>query len=301
MGWRTVIVTQHAKVSLVTGNIVIQTDTDRYHVPVRDIGMLLIQTMQAVITAPAIVALAEVQAKIMFTGRDGQPACTTSGNYANAQSAVTVQEQVAWPEDRVAKLWTRIVASKIQNQIRVVEVIEASPAPLQQELDQLELNDPTNREAVVARRYFPLLFGEGFSRSDFSPVNAALNYGYAILLATVDQAIGVRGYLTCLGIHHSRTDNAYNLGSDLMEPFRPIVDQWVAQRKIRDFTPDIKYGLVDLLNVAIVYNDQETILRNAIPKYVGACLEYLAGTKDEIQVEVGIPNEVSSHAINGTV
>lgn len=60
MGWRTVVVTQHAKVSLMTGNIVIQTDTDRYHVPVRDIGVLLIQTMQAVITAPAIVALAEV-------------------------------------------------------------------------------------------------------------------------------------------------------------------------------------------------------------------------------------------------
>ncbi|SMS13216.1 type II CRISPR-associated endonuclease Cas1 [Levilactobacillus zymae] len=301
MGWRTVVVTQHAKISLMTGNLVVQTDTDRYHIPVRDVGVLLIQTVQAVITAAALVALAEVQAKVIFTGRDGQPICTTTGDYSNAQSAVTVQEQVAWPQERMMKLWTRIVASKLQNQIRVAQFVNAPIENLQQELDQLEFNDITNREAVVARRYFPLIFGDDFSRSDLTPINAALNYGYAILLSTVDQAIGVRGYLTCLGIHHARTDNAYNLGSDLMEPFRPIIDQWVSQQKIRDFTPDIKYGLVDLLNVAMTYNGQQTILRNAIPKYVGHCLDYLSGTVGTIQVEVEIPNEVSSHALNGTV
>ncbi|CAJ1225427.1 hypothetical protein LZY01_14410 [Levilactobacillus zymae] len=115
MGWRTIVVTQHAKISLMTGNLVVQTDTDRYHIPVRDVGVLLIQTVQAVITAAALVALAEVQAKVIFTGRDGQPICTTTGDYSNAQSAVTVQEQVAWPQDRMMKLWTRIVASKLQN------------------------------------------------------------------------------------------------------------------------------------------------------------------------------------------
>lgn len=301
MGWRTVVVTQHAKVSLTAGNIVIQTDSDRYHVPVRDIGILLMQTMQAVITTPAIVALAEVQAKILFTGRDGQLACATTGDYANSQSAVTVLEQVNWSEERTQRLWTRIIASKIRNQIQVADFIGVETDDLEQELTGLELNDISNREAVVARRYFPLVFGDDFSRSDLTATNAALNYGYAILLSLVDQAIGVRGYLTCLGIHHSRTDNAYNLGSDLMEPFRPIVDQWVSQQVLRDFTPDIKYGLVDLLNVALVFNGQKTILRNAITKHVGNCLNYLAQTTDKIRIEVEIPNEVSSYAINGTV
>lgn len=301
MGWRTVVVTQHAKVSLSTGNLVIQTDTDRLHVPVRDVGVLLIQTLQAVITAPAVVALAEVQAKIIFTGRDGQPICTTSGDYSNVQSTVTVGKQMTWSKSRIATLWTRVTASKLQNQIQVVEFVGGETTSLRQELDQLEVGDVTNREAVVARRYFPRLFGQDFSRTDLTPVNAALNYGYAILLSAVDQAICTRGYLTCWGIHHTRTDNAFNLGSDLMEPFRPVVDQWVSQQKIRDFTPDIKYGLVDLLNVQLTYNHQNTILRNAIPKYVDQCLNYLGEVTDQVRIEVALPSEVSSHAINGHV
>lgn len=301
MGWRTVVVTQHAKVSLMTGNLVIQTDTERYHVPVSDVGVLLMQTMQAVITTAAIVALAEVQATIIFTGRDGQLSCTTSGNYANAQSAELIRKQVDWRAQRVAQLWMRVVASKLQNQIQVAQFMNHDTEQLQQELDQLELNDVTNREAVVARRYFPLIFGSDFSRSDFSPVNAALNYGYGIILSSIDQAIGVYGYQTCLGIHHARTDNAYNLGSDLMEPFRPLVDQWVARQHIRDFTPDVKYGLVDLLNVNLKFNGQQTILRNAIPKHVGNCLHYLGEETNQIKIEVEIPNEVSSYAINGHV
>lgn len=301
MGWRTIVVTQHAKVSLMTGNLVIQTDTDRLHVPVRDVGVLLFQTLQAVITAPAIIALAEKQAKIIFTGQNGQPICTTSGDYTKAQSMVTVGKQVTWNPQRIQKLWTRIVASKIQNQIQVVRFIGQDTKDLDQEFKQLELNDVTNREAVIARKYFPLVFGPDFSRTDLDPINAALNYGYALLLAAIDQAISTRGYLTCWGIHHSRTDNANNLGSDLMEPFRPVIDQWVSQQKMRDFTPDIKYGLVELLDVELTFNDQKTILRNAIPKYVDQCLNYLDQTSQKIRIEVDLPSEVSSHAINGSV
>lgn len=171
MGWRTIVVTQHAKISLMTGNLVIQTDSERYHVPVRDVGILLIQTMQAVLTTACIVALAETQAKIIFTGRDGQPICTTSGNDQQAQLAVTIEKQVNWSEERVEKLWTRIITAKIKNQIAVAQFSGgAETTALKQELNQVEINDVTNREAVVARKYFPLLFGSGFSRSDLSPI-----------------------------------------------------------------------------------------------------------------------------------
>lgn len=70
---------------------------------------------------------------------------------------------------------------------------------------------------------------------------------------------------------------------------------------MRDFTPDIKYGLVELLDVELTFNDQKTILRNAIPKYVDQCLNYLDQTSQKIRIEVDLPSEVSSHAINGSV
>lgn len=301
MGWRTVVVTQHAKVSLNANSLLIQTDQDRYHVPVEDVEVLLIQTLQAVITTAAISALAEVHAKIVFTGRSGQPCCEVNDYAPNARTAATVIGQVTWSQELIAKLWTRIVASKIDMQIQVAQFNHCKVEKLCSERDKLELNDMTNREAVVAHQYFPLIFGQDFSRSDFNVINAALNYGYSILLATINRAITAKGYLTCIGIHHSNESNTYNLGSDLMEPFRPIIDLWLSQHRLTDFTPDVKIGLIDLLNVELKFNGQKTIMRRAIVQHVSNCLNYLSGEADKIRIEVELPNEVSYHAINDHV
>lgn len=301
MGWRTIMISHHAKVSLTAGNLDIQTDTDRFHVPVRDVDVLLVQTLQAVVTTAAIAALSEVHAKIIFTGRDGQPICETTGCYPNARTAALVTTQVNWNSTRVANLWTRIVAAKLNNQIAVAEMLNADVSSLNDEMDKLELNDETNREAVVARQYFPLLFGDDFSRSDFVPVNAALNYGYSILLSLVDRAIVARGYLTCFGIHHDNAGNAFNLGSDLMEPFRPIIDYWVAQHKILDLTPDIKFGLVRLLELKMIYEDKTETLENVVEKHVVNCLKYLSDETDQVRIGVVVPHEVSDNAINDYV
>lgn len=301
MGWRTILISQHAKISLETGNLVIQTNSDRYHTPVRDINILLIQTLQAVITTAAVAALSEVHAKIIFTGRDGQPISETTGCYPNSRTAALVCSQVNWEKNRIENLWTRIVAAKLNNQIEVAKLVGANTISLSDEVDKLELNDATNREATVARQYFPLLFGKNFSRSDLVPVNAALNYGYSILLSLINRSIVSRGYLTCFGIHHISTENSFNLGSDLMEPFRPIIDFWVSQQKINDLTPDIKFGLVRLLEVNMVFNGKQEILSNAVDRYVAVCLHYLSGETDQVRIEVEVPNEVSDHAINDYV
>lgn len=301
MGWRTIIVSQHAKISLTTGNIVIQTDRDRYHTPVRDINVLLIQTLQAVITTAAVAALAEVHARIIFTGRDGQPICETTGCYPRARTAALIQSQVNWDETRKSHLWTKVVSTKLANQVKVAQMCGMDSSGMANEIDKLELNDVTNREAVVARRYFPLIFGDGFSRSDLVPENAALNYGYALLLSLIDRSVVSRGYLTCFGIHHDNAENGFNLGSDLMEPFRPIVDYWVAQHKISDLTPDIKLGLARLLDLEMTFDGRTEILSHVIEKQVGQCLDYLNGETDQVQIEVEVPDEVSSDAINDYV
>lgn len=164
--------------------------------------VLLVQTLQAVVTTAAVAALSEVHAKIIFTGRDGQPICETSECYPNSRTAELVRSQINWDLARVENLWTRIVAAKLANQQAVASFVGADTQGIENEIDKLELNDETNREAVVARQYFPLVFGDSFSRSDLVPVNAALNYGYSILLSLIDRSIVAKGYLTCFGIHH---------------------------------------------------------------------------------------------------
>lgn len=301
MGWRNMVITQHAKVSYSMHLLVIQTDQDKYHVPISDIQLLLIGTTQAVITSAAVCALAEAHVKVIFTDHQGEPICETTDYYPTRRTADLVRKQINWPLTRIENLWTKNIGSKIQNQIQVIEFIGNDAQPLIDELDKLELNDATNREAVVANKYFTALFGTEFQRRNFDPINAALNYGYSVLLSLVNREIVSNGYLTCIGIHHENNENEFNLGSDLMEPFRPIIDQWVSQQRFKEFTPDIKIGLVAVLSVAITFNGRQTYLSNAISEHVANCLHFLSGETDELKIEVKIPDEVSSHAINSHV
>lgn len=300
MGWRTVVVTQHAKISYSGHCVVVQTQDGINQIPVSDIQLLMISTTRAVITSAVISELAKHQSKVIFTDASGEPVTETVDYYPNNRDLQLLDQQMNWTEKRKSTLWTKIIIQKITNQIFVAESLGIDAQELKNELAKLEINDATNREAVVARKYFSLLFEAEFTRRDFSPENAALNYGYAIILSAVNREIVSNGYLTQLGIHHHSQENNFNLGSDLMEPFRPIIDWWVKQKNFNDFTPDIKFGLIDLLNVELQYNNQKTILRNAITKHVTNCLKYLSGETDKIKIEVKL-SEVSNHAINGDV
>lgn len=300
MGWRTVVVTQHAKISYSGHCVVVQTADSINQIPVSDIQILLVSTTRAVITSAVISELAKHQSKVIFTDNSGQPVTETVDYYPNNRDPQLLNTQFNWSEKRKTDLWTKIVVQKIANQIFVVDSLGIESQELKDELSKLEVNDVTNREAVVARKYFSLLFEDEASRRDFSPTNAALNYGYAIILSAVNREIVANGYITQLGIHHHSQENNFNLGFDLMEPFRPIIDWWVKQKKFNDFTPDIKFGLVGLLDLQMKYNGQNTIMRNAISKHVLNCLKYLSEETDKIKIEVEI-SEVSNNAINGNV
>ena len=90
----------------------------------------------------------------------------------------------------------------------------------------------TNREGHAVKVYFNALFGNGFSRTLDCFENAALNYGYSILLSCFTREIVCNGYLTLIGLFHDSQDNPFNLASDLMEPFRPIVDRIVLKMEL---------------------------------------------------------------------
>lgn len=254
MGFRNVIITQHSKLSYSNNAMIVQNKDGINQIPLVDMDILLISTTQAVITSALVGKLAESGIKVIFTDNKNEPVTETVNYYPNNRSLGTYLQQYEWNDHVKEILWTKIVRSKIINQIKVLKNYQIDCQDLKNELDKLEINDMTNREAVVARKYFEKLFGNKYSRKDFTPMNAALNYGYSILLSAVNKEIVSAGYVTYLGIHHQSQENMFNFGSDLMEPFRPVVDYWLADKNFLDFTPDIKYGLVDLLNLEIKYN-----------------------------------------------
>ena len=303
MGWRSVIITQHAKLTYSMQMMIVQTRDGINQIPIEDINLLLVSTTQAVITSALISKLAQNQTKVIFVDEKDNPVVETAVYYPGARNIAKLKEQFNWDEHLKEVLWTKIVSQKIKNQIAVLENYHLAKDDVQNELDQLEINDESNREAIAARKYFMLLFDKNFVRRDTSAVNAALDYGYAILLSSFNREIVMNGYLTYFGIHHCSQENQFNLASDLMEPFRPFVDYWVkAHERIKELTPDIKYGLVELLSLEIKFNGKSTLLTNAITVYTRECLKFLSGERKELpEMEMSLTNEVPNNALNDNV
>ena len=303
MGWRSVIITQHAKLTYSMQMMIVQTRDGINQIPIEDVNLLLVSTTQAVITSALISKLAQNQTKVIFVDEKGNPVVETAVYYPGTRNMAKLTQQFNWDDHLKELLWTKIVSQKIKKQIAVLENYHLDKDDVQNELDQLEINDESNREAIAARKYFMLLFDKNFVRRDTSAVNAALDYGYAILLSSFNREIVMNGYLTYFGIHHCSQENQFNLASDLMEPFRPFVDYWVkAHEKIKELTPDIKYGLVELLSLEIKFNGKKTLLTNAITVYVRECLKFLSGDSKELpEMEMSLTNEVPNNALNDNV
>ena len=303
MGWRSVIITQHAKLTYSMQMMIVQTRDGINQIPIEDVNLLLVSTTQAVITSALISKLAQNQTKVIFVDEKGNPVVETAVYYPGTRNMAKLTQQFNWDDHLKELLWTKIVSQKIKNQIAVLENYHLDKDDVQIELDQLEINDESNREAIAARKYFMLLFDKNFVRRDTSAVNAALDYGYAILLSSFNREIVMNGYLTYFGIHHYSQENQFNLASDLMEPFRPFVDYWVkAHERIKELTPDIKYGLVELLSLEIKFNGKSTLLTNAITVYTRECLKFLSGERKELpEMEMSLTNEVPNNALNDNV
>ncbi len=303
MGWRSVIITQHAKLTYSMQMMIVQTRDGINQIPIEDINLLLVSTTQAVITSALISKLAQNQTKVIFVDDKGNPIVETAVYYPGTRNMAKLTQQFNWDDHLKELLWTRIVSQKIKNQIAVLANYHLNKDEVQSELDQLEINDESNREAIAARKYFMLLFDKDFVRRDTSAINAALDYGYAILLSSFNREIAMNGYLTYFGIHHCSQENQFNLASDLMEPFRPFIDYWVkAHEGIKELTPDIKYGLVELLSLEIKFNGKSTLLTNAITVYTRECLKFLSGERKELpEMEMSLTNEVPNNALNDNV
>ncbi|TCD54451.1 type II CRISPR-associated endonuclease Cas1 [Alloscardovia theropitheci] len=277
MSWRNVVVTKHSKVSTKLNHLVIQTDEDSFQIPLSDIGNIIIDTTRAVITTHAVSECMEKKIKIIFCDSRGIPIGETVPYAVQTNRVPNIRRQLNWDKERRDILWQRIVQEKIAHQAQVLEEIECPDwKDVYSLANAVQVGDPDNREAVAAHMYFPRLFTYEFTRSDEShPINALLNYGYAILLSETCRQVSLAGYLTEIGVHHESDKNPYNLASDLMEPFRPYVDKAIGSMELKELNPQTKIELVSLLLGEIP--ELHGKLSRVIECFVQDCLRYLAG------------------------
>ncbi len=277
-GFRNIVIQNPCKLSYKGGYMVVRKEDDTAKIHLSEFQTLVLQTNRVYISAYLMSELAKAKISLVVSDERYDPIGQFLPLYGAHNTSARIDEQLEWGPVAKKQVWQRIVKDKIAHQARVLSVRarEDDAAVLEKVATEVRSGDSTHREAHAAHVYFPALFGPGFSREDETPINAALNYGYALLLSSVNREIVARGYLTQQGICHRNEFNQFNLSCDFMEPFRPIVDRIVFDNVRGDFTKDDKLLLVDMFNQAIPYRGGAYRVSSVISLYVKDCLDALA-------------------------
>lgn len=271
MSWRYIIIKSHCKLTYKNGYLVVHSDMC-HKIHLSEINTLLIENTDITISGYLISKLLEQKIKIIFCDNDHDPQGEIISYYGAHDTSKKVISQAKWTEKNKDIIWTKIIQDKIISQKQILEHLHFDHT-LDTCLNELKIGDCTNQEGRAAKIYFHLLFGKDFKRDDITEINAALNYGYTLLLSVVNREISKLGYITQLGIHHCNMFNYFNLSCDLMEPFRPIVDLFVYHHQDQLFNQQYKHEMMKIFNHQISLNDSKYYLNNAIHKYCKFMLE----------------------------
>lgn len=275
MSWRTVVVSNSAKLDYQMGFLVVRRETTT-KIHLNEISVLLLESTAVSLTASLVSELLKRKIKVIFCDEKRNPCGEVVSFYGSHDTSAKLRKQLLW--ENQAAVWTEIVSEKIRKQQEFLERMHRQEEALllAEYVRQIEFGDATNREGHAAKVYFNAVFGMDFTRTAECPTNAALNYGYTILLSAFNREIVSNGYLTQLGVFHDNMFNQFNLSSDLMEPYRILVDERVYRMKPQKFEHDEKMELVDLLNAEVVISDRKEYVNNAIKIYVKSILDALS-------------------------
>ena len=265
MSWRTVVISTRAKLDLQMGYLVVRGEgTVKIHLG--EIGMLLIENTAVSLKASLLAELTKRKVKVVFCDEKRNPSSELVGFYGSHDTSNKVRKQISWKEATKQAVWTEIVSEKIKKQKELLETLgkEAEAELLSSYIDEIQWNDITNREGHAAKVYFNALFGMDFTRTSDNLINAALNYGYSIVLSAFNREVTANGYITQLGLFHDNMFNPFNLSSDLMEPFRILVDQTVWNMPLQEFEHKEKMVIVNILNHEVEIDGRRQYVGNAI-------------------------------------
>jgi CRISPR-associated protein Cas1 len=231
MAWRGLHLSRPSRLSTADGQIVVAQDDGEARVALEDVAYVILDTAQATLTASLLSACMEAGVAIVVSDLRHMPSGLLLPFHAHHRQAGVAALQTAASEPFRKRCWRNIVVAKIDNQAAHLERRQRPDASALRAMSgRVGSGDPDNVEARAARAYWGALF-DGFVRDDPADLrNKLLNYGYAVMRASIARALVAFGCLPALGLHHASVTNAFNLADDFLEPFRPFVDALAAER-----------------------------------------------------------------------
>ena len=284
---RSILIENKATISSKNLQLVIKTEARETTIPIEDIGFLVIDNSEVYLSMNSMNLLVENNVALIICGKNHLP----NGMFLNLNSHHIQQEVFKQQLDASVplkkQLWQQTIIEKITNQGLLLSKITEKNNPLDYFASRVLSVDTTNMEAAAASHYWKAFFEFNFKRERFGDYpNNFLNYGYAILRAATARALSGSGLLNTLGIHHKSKYNAFALADDIMEPFRPLVDEKVSeiiqQYEEQELNTKIKAELLQILSRTVYFKDEKSTLMIALQKTASSLRQCYYGDRKKI-------------------
>lgn len=281
------------KTSLTAKNnqLVIKSEIRESSIPIEDIGFLVLDHQEIYISLPAMNLLVENNTAIIICSKSHLP----NGMFLNLNAHHIQQEifknQIEASVPLKKQLWQQTIIEKINNQGILLEKITKQKNSFEFLASKVLSGDSSNMEGVAANQYWKSFFETSdiqFKRERFGDYpNNFLNYGYAILRAATARALSGSGLLNTLGIHHKSKYNAFALADDIMEPFRPLVDEKVFEimqtYNEQELNTKIKSELLNILTQTVYFKEEKSPLMVALQKTASSLQQCYTGERKKIK------------------
>jgi len=285
---KSILLENKASISTKNLQLVIKTEARESTIPIEDIGYLVIDHPEIYLSIPAMNLMIENNTAIIICNTNHLP----NGMFLNLNSHHIQQEifknQINASIPLKKQLWQQTIIEKITNQGILLQNITSKTNNFEFLASKVLSGDSSNMEGVAANFYWKSFFEHQFKRERFGDYpNNFLNYGYAILRAATARALSGRGLLNTLGIHHKSKYNAFALADDIMEPFRPIVDEKVAEimqnYSEQELNTAIKAELLQILTRTVYFKEEKSPLMVALQKTASSLQQCYTGERKKIK------------------
>lgn len=285
---RTLLVENKATITAKNFQLVIKNDLRESSVPIEDIGFLVLDNPEIFLSIPAMNLLIENNTSVIVCGTNHLP----NGMFLNLNSHHIQQEifknQINASAPLKKNLWQQTIVEKITNQGILLEKITNKKNSFEYLASKVLSGDTTNMEGVAANQYWKSFFENDFKRERFGDYpNNFLNYGYALLRAATARSLSGSGLLNTLGIHHKSKYNAFALADDIMEPFRPIVDEKIYEimqaYDEQELNTKIKSELLQILTRTVYFKEEKSPLMVGLQKTASSLQQCFTGERKKIK------------------
>ena len=290
---KTILVENKSAITTKNQQLVLKSEVRESSIPIEDIGFLVLDHPEIYLSIPAMNLIVENNTAIIICGSNHLP----NGMFLNLNSHHIQQEifknQIEASVPLKKQLWQQTIVEKIRNQGELLAKITENKNTFDFLASKVLSGDTSNMEGVAAQQYwknFPLPNHEidGIKRERYGDYpNNFLNYGYAILRAATARALSGSGLLNTLGIHHKSKYNAFALADDIMEPFRPIVDEKVFDIMKRDQEQElntaIKAELLQILTQTVYFKEEKSPLMVGLQKTASSLQQCFTGNRKKIK------------------